>query len=64
MTVHGPRHTFAAVTLSEAEADLLSVSQAMGHARPSITFDRYSHLSKNGLASLMKRVDELVTPLV
>jgi len=48
LTVHGLRHTFAAISLSEAGADLLSVSQAMGHARPSITLDRYGHLSRRG----------------
>lgn len=63
LTVHGLRHTFAAITLSEAEADLLSVSQAMGHARPSITLDRYGHLSKKGLAPLMEKVDALVSAL-
>ena len=63
LTVHGLRHTFAAISLSEAEADLLSVSQAMGHARPSITLDRYGHLSKKGLAPLMAKIDALVGPL-
>lgn len=62
-TAHALRHTFAAITLSEAEADLLSVSQAMGHARPSITLDRYGHLSKKGLAPLMAKIDALVAPL-
>lgn len=60
LTVHGLWHTFAAISLSEAGADLLSVSQAMGHARPSITLDRYGHLSKKGLAPLMGKIDEVV----
>lgn len=63
LTVHGLQHTFAAITLSEAEAGLLSVSHAMGHARPSSTLDRYGHLSKKGLAPLMEKVDALVTTL-
>lgn len=63
LTVHGLRHTFAGIALSEAEADLLSVSQAMGHARPSITLDRHGHLSKRGLAPLMSKIDALVGPL-
>ena len=49
---------------SEAEADLLSVSHAMWHARPSITLDKYGHLSKKGLAPLMGKIDALVAPLV
>jgi len=62
LIVHGLRHTFAAITLSEA--DPLSVSQAKGHARQSITLDRYGHLSKKGLAPLMEKVDALVNTLV
>lgn len=60
INVHGLRHTFAAIALSEAEADLLSVSRAMGHARPSITLDQYGHLAPAGLAPLMAKMDELV----
>lgn len=60
ITVHGLRHTFAAIALSEAGADLLAVSRAMGHARPSITLDRYGHLSPAGLDPLMARIDEVV----
>ncbi len=63
ITVHGLRHTFASMSLSEAGADILSVSRAMGHARPSITLDRYGHLAPAGLAPLMARIDELVAPL-
>lgn len=59
INVHGLRHTFAAIALSEAGADLLSVSRAMGHARPSITLDRYGHLAPAGLAPLMAKMDEL-----
>jgi integrase len=60
LTVHGLRHTFARISLSDAGADLLSVSNAMGHARPSITLDRYGHLSRKGLAPLMAKIDEVV----
>lgn len=59
-SAHALRHTFAAISLSEAEADLLSVSQSLGHARPSITLDRYGHLSKRGLAPLMAKIEALV----
>ncbi|OYO00746.1 hypothetical protein CGZ95_08980 [Enemella evansiae] len=60
INVHGLRHTFAAISLSEAGADILSVSRAMGHARPSITLDRYGHLAPAGLAPLMAKIDALV----
>lgn len=62
-SAHALRHSFAAVSLSEAGADLLSASQAMGHARPSITLDKYGHLSKKGLTPLMGKIDAPVAPL-
>ena len=62
ITVHGLRHTFAAITLSEAGGDILSVSRAMGHAKPSITLDKYGHLAPAGLAPLMAKLDALVGP--
>ncbi|MBT1004330.1 tyrosine-type recombinase/integrase [Paenarthrobacter sp. DKR-5] len=60
ITVHGLRHSFAAIALSEAGGDILSVSRAMGRARPSITLDRYGHLAPAGLAPLMGSIDRLV----
>lgn len=41
INVHGLRHSFAAITLSELEADILSVSKALGHSRPSTTLNHY-----------------------
>ena len=38
-------------------------SVGQGHARPSITLDRFGHLSKEGLAPLMAKIDALVAPL-
>lgn len=57
LSAHGLRHTFAAIALSEAGGNLLSVSRALGHARPSITLDRYGHLAPAGLEPLMAMVD-------
>lgn len=57
LSAHGLRHTFAAIALSEAGGNLLSVSRALGHARPSITLDRYGHLAPGGLEPLMAMVD-------
>lgn len=59
LTPHGLRHTFAAITLSELHYDAVTVSRALGHARPSITLDRYGHLSRSGLGDLMTAVDEI-----
>lgn len=62
LNVHGLRHTFAAISLSEAGADILSVSRAMGHAKPSVTLDKYGHLAPAGLAPLMAKIDQLIAP--
>lgn len=62
LNIHGLRHTFAAISLSEAGADILSVSRAMGHAKPSITLDRYGHLAPAGLAPLMAKIDHVISP--
>lgn len=59
INVHGLRHSFAAITLSELEADILSVSRALGHSRPSTTLNHYGHLAPNGLVTLMGRIDSL-----
>lgn len=58
--LHRPRarHTFAAISLSEAGADLLAVSGAMGHARPSMMHDRYGRVAPAGLAPLMAKINE------
>lgn len=58
---HGLRHTFAYVALAELGADLLTVSTAMGHARPSITLDRYGHFSPKRLGELMTSIYALAT---
>ncbi|MBP2218009.1 tyrosine-type recombinase/integrase [Arthrobacter sp. CAN_C5] len=60
MNVHGLRHTFAAIALSEAGADILSVSRALGHSMPSTTLNEHGHLAPAGLEPLMARIDELV----
>lgn len=60
--MHGLRHTFPAISLSEAGADILLVSRAMGHAKPSVTLDKYGHLAPAGLAPLMAKIDQLVAP--
>lgn len=59
MNVHGLRHTFAAVALGELGADLISVSRALGHSRPSTTLNFYGHLAPAGLESLMERIGAL-----
>ena len=38
----------------------MAVSRALGHARPSITLDRYGHLAPAGLEPLMDQVDAFI----
>lgn len=57
--VHGLRHTFAAVALSELRADTVLVSRALGHSRPSTTLNHYGHLAPRGLEALMREMDGL-----
>jgi integrase len=42
LTLHDLRHTFGS-HLVRSGADVVTVSRQMGHARPSITLDVYSH---------------------
>jgi len=41
---HTLRHGFASTLIVELRFDPVVVSRQLGHARPSITLDRYSHL--------------------
>jgi integrase len=41
---HALRHPFASVLIIDLRLDVVQVSRQLGHARPSITLDRYSHL--------------------
>ena len=43
LRLHDLRHTFGSWKIAQGE-DVLYVSAQMGHARPSITYDVYSHL--------------------
>ena|GEM_PF-6405099 len=60
---HALRHSFATIALSEAGGNVLSVSRALGHARPSITLNVYGHLAPSGLEQLMHQVDGLIAPI-
>ena len=42
LTLHDLRHTFGSHLVRQG-ADVVTVSRQMGHARPSITLDVYSH---------------------
>ena len=44
LRVHDLRHTFASHLIVDLRLDIAQVSRVLGHARPSITLDTYTHL--------------------
>jgi integrase len=44
LSMHDLRHTFASHLILDLKLDVVTVSRQLGHARPSITSDVYSHL--------------------
>jgi integrase len=44
LRVHDLRHTFASHLIVDLKLDVAHVSRILGHARPSITLDTYTHL--------------------
>jgi integrase len=44
LRVHDLRHTFASHLIVDLGIDVAQVSRILGHARPSITLDTYTHL--------------------
>jgi integrase len=44
LRVHDLRHTFASHLIVDLRLDVAQVSRILGHARPSITLDTYTHL--------------------
>jgi integrase len=54
--LHEARHTFAS-TLIAAGVNAKAVTEAMGHASVTMTFDRYGHLMPDGRDEARTRVD-------
>ena len=44
LRIHDLRHTFASHVIIDLKLDIAHVSRILGHARPSITLDTYTHL--------------------
>jgi integrase len=44
LRIHDLRHTFASHLIVDLKLDVAQVSRILGHARPSITLDTYTHL--------------------
>src|SRR5438128_956694 len=59
LILHHLRHTFGSWKIEQGE-DVLYVSAQMGHAKPSITFDIYSHLLENRRPHAAPKTDDLL----
>jgi integrase len=44
LRVHDLRHTFASHLIIDLKLDVAQVSRILGHSRPSVTLDTYTHL--------------------
>jgi len=53
------RHTFGSWKIAQGE-DVLYVSAQMGHARPSITYDIYSHLLEKRRPQAAAKTDDFL----
>lgn len=56
---HDLRHTAASLLIS-AGANVLQVQRQLGHAKPSITLDTYSHLFDSGLGEVGAKMGEIL----
>ncbi|WP_297452467.1 tyrosine-type recombinase/integrase [uncultured Corynebacterium sp.] len=59
MVRHDLRHTAASLLIS-AGANVLQVQRQLGHAKPSITLDTYSHLFDSGLGEVGAKMGEIL----
>ena len=57
--IHDLRHTFGSWKVAQGE-DILYVSKQMGHARPSITADVYSHLLEKQRPQAAQKTDDFL----
>lgn len=59
ITLHGARHSFAAVAL-EAGVDVLCVSSLLGHSSPAITQSVYQHVRSERLEDAVQAISEAI----
>ena len=62
LRLHDLRHTFGTWKIEQGE-DILYVSAQMGHAKPSITFDIYSHLIRKRRPEAAAKTDAPLFPI-
>ncbi len=59
---HDLRHTAASLMMNH-QVPILVASRRLGHSKPSVTLDIYSHLYQESQNDVAKLLDELVTPV-
>lgn len=59
---HDLRHTAASLMMNH-QVPILVASRRLGHSKPSVTLDIYSHLYQESQNDVAKMLDELVTPV-
>lgn len=60
---HDLRHTAISLMLNN-DVPVIIVSRRVGHARPSITLDRYGHLMPNMQQEAAELIDSLASPVI
>jgi len=60
---HDLRHTAASILLNSNVA-LIKVSRMLGHSKPSVTLDIYTHLINDQTREAANVMDRLVTPIL
>lgn len=59
---HDLRHTAASLMMNH-QVPILVASRRLGHSKPSVTLDIYSHLYQESQNDVAQLLDELVTPV-
>lgn len=62
ITFHGIRHTFATLALGEAQIDLKTVQELLGHADPALTLRIYSHALPGNKRAAAAKIEALFVP--
>jgi integrase len=57
---HDLRHTYAGIQLTVLKHNLISVSKQMGHSKPSVRMDTYTHLNENSDPHAAEKYDDVL----
>ncbi|MCD5402021.1 site-specific integrase [candidate division NPL-UPA2 bacterium] len=60
ITFHGLRHTYATLMLTEYGQDITTVSARLGHAKVTVTYEKYSHIIPKKQKEAALKTDDLI----